>query len=125
MYVRALRAPNERRVQVSTNGGREPLWAPGGRELFYLAPDGTLMGVPIEAGTGEPTFLTPRAVIGAGASYTEAAFHRGRSYDVSADGAPVSPDQDRRERPGGKPDSRRFVIVENWTEELKRLQPRN
>ena len=64
--MRALRAPSQRRMQVSTNGGREPLWARNGRELFYLAPDGTLMGVPIEAGTGEPTFLTPGAVIGAG-----------------------------------------------------------
>jgi serine/threonine protein kinase len=40
-----------------------------------------------EAKTGEPTFLTPGAVIAAGAYYTEAAFHHGRSYDVSADGA--------------------------------------
>ena len=71
VYVRAFQPLSERRVQVSTNGGREPLWAPNGRELFYLAPDGTLMGVPIEAGTGEPA--TPKAVIAAGA-----VLHRGR-----------------------------------------------
>ena len=43
--------------------------------VFDSAPDGTLMRVPIEAGTGEPTFATPGAVIAArGADDTEAAF---------------------------------------------------
>ena len=125
VYVSAFRARSERRVQVSTNGGREPLWAPNGRELFYLAPDGTLMRVPIEAGTGEPTFATPGAVIAAGAYYTEAAFHRGRSYDVSADGARFLRIKIDESGPQASADSRRFVIVENWTEELRRLQPRN
>ena len=30
---------------------REPLWARNGRELFYLAPDGTLMSVSVTPGT--------------------------------------------------------------------------
>ncbi len=123
VYVRAFQPLSERRVQVSTNGGREPLWAPNGRELFYLAPDGTLMGVPIEAGTGEPA--TPKAVIAAGAYYTEAAFHRGRSYDISEDGARFLRIKIDESGPEESADSRRFVIVENWTEELKRRQPRN
>ncbi|MGQ0736812.1 MAG: hypothetical protein ACT4QD_24555 [Acidobacteriota bacterium] len=37
VYVRPFRGLNERRWQVSTNGGREPLWARSGPELFYLA----------------------------------------------------------------------------------------
>jgi serine/threonine-protein kinase len=126
VYVRPLGALSERRWQVSTNGGREPLWARSGRELFYLAPDGALMSVRIQASPGETSFAAgiPVEVIGAGAFLTENAFHRGRSYDISSDGERflrIKIDEGMEERD----DSRRFVIVENWTEELKRLQPRN
>jgi hypothetical protein len=127
VYVRPFRAFTARRWQVSTSGGREPLWARNGRELFYLAPDGTLMAVPIEAGSGDASFAAgiPAAVIAAGAYHTETAFHRGRSYDVSADGARflrIKIDESGAEE---NTDARRFVIVENWAEELKRLAPRN
>jgi Tol biopolymer transport system component len=37
------------RIQVSTNGGHAARWRHDGRELFYLAPDGTLMAVPIRS----------------------------------------------------------------------------
>ena len=33
--------------QVSTAGGITPRWGRGGKELHYLAPDGTLMAAPI------------------------------------------------------------------------------
>jgi serine/threonine protein kinase/Tol biopolymer transport system component len=36
--------------QMSTAGGDQPQWRRDGRELFYLAPDKTLMAVPIAAG---------------------------------------------------------------------------
>ncbi len=36
-----------RKWQVSSNGGLMPHWRQDGRELFYLAPDGTLMAAPI------------------------------------------------------------------------------
>jgi len=34
-------------VRISTNGGSQPRWRRDGKELFYLAPDGSIMGVPI------------------------------------------------------------------------------
>jgi eukaryotic-like serine/threonine-protein kinase len=37
--------------QVSTNGGWAPQWSRNGRELFYIALDGTLMSVPVRSGT--------------------------------------------------------------------------
>ena len=64
-------------------------------------------------------------MIGAGAYYTETAFHRGRSYDVSVDGARflrIKIDESGAEE---NADVRRFVIVQNWSEELKRLVPTN
>jgi len=38
VYVRALPGPGGR-VQISSNGGREPRWGPGGRELLYRSRD--------------------------------------------------------------------------------------
>jgi hypothetical protein len=127
VYVRRFGALSEQRWQVSTNGGREPLWARSSRELFYLEPDGTLMGVPVEAGTGDASFAAgiPAPMVAPGAYYTETAFHRGRSYDVSADGARflrIKIDERGTEENTG---ASRFVIVQNWREDLKRLVPMN
>ena len=50
--------------QVSTGGGIYPRWRPDGRELFYLAPDMRLMGVPIQV-TSPPASISsgvPRAL---------------------------------------------------------------
>ena len=53
IYVRPFPAVAGGQSQVSTAGGRRPLWARDGRELFYLAPSigptSTLMRVPVEA----------------------------------------------------------------------------
>ena len=52
------------RWQVSTNGGLQPKWRRDGRELFYLALEGTLMAVPValnalpEVGKPQPLFQT-------------------------------------------------------------------
>src|SRR5262245_38673135 len=40
--------------QISSGGGVEPAWRGDGRELFYLAPDRTLMAVSLKESTGEP-----------------------------------------------------------------------
>jgi hypothetical protein len=53
------------RWQVSTDGGWQPHWRRDGRELLYLALDGTLMAVPVNSGaTFEPG--TPQALFGTG-----------------------------------------------------------
>ena len=36
--------------QISTNGGDQPQWRRDGKEIFYVAPDKTLMAVPVTAG---------------------------------------------------------------------------
>lgn len=48
-------------VQVSAEGGVQPLWSRDGRELFYLAPDRNLMSVQIRAGAAIDA-STPRAL---------------------------------------------------------------
>ena len=70
--------------QVSPTGGEQPRWRRDGKELFYLAPDRTLMAVPIhvpgafDAEAPQRLFQSPYIPVGdIGIS---------QSYDVSADG---------------------------------------
>jgi hypothetical protein len=72
--------------QVSTAGGITPAWRPDGRELYYIAADGTFMAAPVQThgGTiepGTPVALFSTHIFGGG-SYTG----QGREYDVSSDG---------------------------------------
>jgi len=63
VYVHDL-AASGRRWTVSTNGGWLPHWRRDGRELFYVALDGTLMSVSVrdgaafEVGSPQPLFPT-------------------------------------------------------------------
>ena len=48
--------------QVSTAGGNQPTWRGDGKEIYYLAPDGMMMTVPVDSGEdffrpGSPTPL--------------------------------------------------------------------
>ncbi len=49
VYVRPFAQPGAERV-VSPGGGFGPHWRRDGRELFYIAPDGRLMAVPMAPG---------------------------------------------------------------------------
>jgi Tol biopolymer transport system component len=64
VYVQSFPTPGAK-VRISTGGGNEPVWRSDGNELFYDAPNGTIMGVSIERGatlrpgTPAPVFTTP------------------------------------------------------------------
>jgi Tol biopolymer transport system component len=49
VYVQEFPAPGAR-ARFSAEGGAQPRWRGDGRELFYIAPDGTLMAVDVKAG---------------------------------------------------------------------------
>jgi hypothetical protein len=49
VYVQPFPGPGAK-SQVSKDGGTHPVWRADGRELFYLAADGTMMAVSIGAG---------------------------------------------------------------------------
>jgi serine/threonine-protein kinase len=126
IYVRPFPDVNQGRWQVSSGGGEEPLWARNGRELFYLAPDGTLMGVPVDLTASQASFVAgaPEQVLAPAGYYTRVGNQLGRTYDVSADGSrflrikPLPQDARTDAMP---PDT--FVVVQHWTEELRRLAP--
>jgi Tol biopolymer transport system component len=48
VYVQTFPVPGAKRT-ISVGGGAEPQWRRDGRELFYLAPDGTMMAVPVSS----------------------------------------------------------------------------
>lgn len=79
-------APTGGQWQVSTSGGISPKWRADGKELYYIAPDGKLMAVPIATSSATIAPGTPVALfqtrIAGGA--TDVSF--GNEYDVSNDG---------------------------------------
>ena len=98
--------------QVSKEGGSDVHWSGDGKELFYLAPDGYLMSVPVsvtgsafEPGTPQRLFKSPATSAGA--------------WDVSADGKKfliAAPPSAGANAPASLP----YHVVMNWTELLKR-----
>ena len=86
IYVRPFPGPGGQWT-VSTSGGVYPRWSPDGKELYYLAPGGTLMaasvavkGATLEAGT--PWRSSRPASSAAGRSLVGAR----QQYDVAPDG---------------------------------------
>jgi Tol biopolymer transport system component len=108
--------PTGERVQVSNAGGGQARWRADGHELFYLTPTGTLMAVDVKTEGGLALGI-PRQLFKTGLDVSLSI----DQYAVSRDGQrfilPV-----RAERDIQPP---RFVIVQNWFEELKRLVPTN
>jgi serine/threonine-protein kinase len=118
VYVRPFPAVDSGRWQVSTNGGQKPFWARNGRELFYIANDGSLMSVPIQAGTvfnfGNPARLFDASpYIGNGLV--------GRTLDVSPDGRRFLMIKSLKQ----EETTAQINVVLNWTEELKQKVPVN
>ena len=70
--------------RVSTRGGAQPRWRRDGRELYYLAPDGGLMAVPVTARAGSIDAGSPRTLFDTG--ITGSFVDRRNQYVVTRDG---------------------------------------
>lgn len=105
VYVATFPEPAGKWV-ISTEGGSAPRWRGDGRELFYVAPNGAIVSVPIvsdepfTAGTAKTLFRIPIF------------FGPEASYDVTADGQRflVSQPEPKQEEP--------VTVVVNWTSRL-------
>ena len=101
-------------VRVSQNGGIAPLWSHDGRELFFREGSRKVMATAFHAGA-VPSFDQPALLF-------DGPFLLGDgSYDVAADGRFIMIPMPSA--PPGAPGS--IIVVQNWTEELKRLVPVN
>ena len=114
VYVKAYPGPGGM-MQISTDEGYDPRWAPNGQELFYQKrnPD-KMMAVSIQT---EPTFEagTPRLLFEGGA------YARGgarTAYDVDSQGRFLMMKEEEQT-------AEQINVVLNWFEELNRLVPTN
>ena len=106
--------------QVSVEGGREPVWAPDGRELFFtsarITDQGQFWAAPVET---EPTFrpLTPEAL------FDLAPFDdpRGRGWHITPDGAGFIFSRTLGAQVAGGTEG--LVFVQNWHQELLERVP--
>src|SRR5262249_51291902 len=106
---------------VSTSGGRMPLWAPNGKELFYESM-GTLMRVPLMTTGATIKAGTPVKLLGGGDFFGAAGQDVNRTYDVSPDGSRFLMIKEI----GGADEPRapaRFILVQNWFTELQQRVP--
>jgi len=114
IYVLPFPGPG-RRVMLSSAGGTEPVWSPTGDEIFYREAN-RMMVVRVRT---SPELSVERAeVLFDARSFAPGLTHLAPNYDVTADGqrfvmvargAPEGPAQ--------------VHLIQNWTEELKRLVP--
>jgi serine/threonine-protein kinase len=114
IYVTAYPGPAQK-VPISTDGGKEPVWNPNGRELFYRS-GSKMMAVDIAT---QPAFARSRPRELFRGDYVPMA-GPGSNYDVSRDGRRFLMIQ-RSARENATPTQ--IVVVLNWFEELKRLVP--
>lgn len=98
---------------MSRDGGTRPLWSPDGRELYYVSPTDALLSVSVESDPlkfGPPEMVLERIFTQSGT---------GRGYDISPDGERFLVIREADVATGGS--SARVILVQNWTEELKRV----
>ena len=125
VFVRPFPDLNSGRVQISTTDGHMPSWSRNGRELFYVSnadqrdAGAALMSVPVRSGDARSA-STPVKLFDSPALLRQ--FGSERTYDAS-------PDAQRflvisaRTRQAATAAPLRFVVVQNWHEELKRTLP--
>jgi len=82
IYVQAFPGPGDS-VLVSVDGGTQARWNPNGKELFYIAPDGRLMSVPIRITSNNQTVVPSNA---AALFATDLRPNKRQQYMVSPDG---------------------------------------
>ena len=118
IYVRPFPDIDDGRWQVSTAGGAEPVWSPGGQELFYRDPEGgSMMAVPV--GTESSfTYEAPERLFSVSGYVFPGA--QGHEYDISPDGERfvfLKPSGAQ----AGEDGPPQIVVVQNWYQELLRF----
>ena len=115
IYVQSFSADGKLgadKKRVSTAGGRLPVWRRDGGELFFVAPDGTMMSTAVKTGGAEFQFTAPKPLF---KTRMLMWFGNAHEYDVSPDG--------QRFLVGtlvGETKAQPPTVILNWAAELKR-----
>ena len=117
IYVQPFPDVDTGRWQISRGGGRQPLWGPDGRELFYRTTVGVVMAVSVQP---DPSFVAGNpAVVFEGSYFVGPA---GRTYDISPDGQQFLMIKEGAQATDSAAPAQ-LVLVQNWFEELKQIVP--
>ena len=115
VYVRPFPGPGPKYL-VSSEGGREPLWARNGKQLFYRQLWGRMWVVDVRTdggfSPGKPRLLFEKP----GYLHTFPI----RAYDLSLDSQRFLMVKQEQRKPTPVTE---MILVQNWFEELKRLVP--
>lgn len=119
IYVQPWPGPGPK-IQISADGGTDPLWRADGKEIFYR--DGPkMMAVPVTPGAsfhaGRPQVLWEGDYTHGLSSSCGIKGATNTGYDVSPDGRRFLMIKDNDQNTY----STKIVVVMNWVEELKRL----
>jgi serine/threonine protein kinase len=120
IYVRPYPLVETGLWQITTGGGSCPEWTRDGRELLYLNEDQRLSAVPVDT-TGSTLVVGTPAIL---LTTSYASPFAWRPYDVSLDGKRFLMIKHAAGATEAAP-PQSLVIVQNWTEDLKRLLPVN
>ena len=108
IFVRAFPDLDAGRWQVSTGGGRYPVWSPDGGELFFVSDSGHLTAVKVDSKTGFATGAPVQLFRVDGYE----ANSNSRPYDIAPDGKRfVFPKPVSEDRPT-------IYVVTNWLQEV-------
>jgi hypothetical protein len=122
VYVRPFPNVHANRWQVSIDGGTAPRWSTDGQELFYFVDETGLadhiMAVRFDVAGATFRADAPRPLLLEGDHPSSPA---GLFYDVRPDGLGFI--VLRQSRGTTEEDRGRFIIAQNWIEEVKRLMP--
>ena len=118
IYVRPFPNVSDGQFPVSTAGGTRPLWAPSGKELFYIGVDGSLLQVSVEPNGATWNSRAPIKLL-EGRYFVGG--NSGRGYDVSPDGQRFL--MIKGSGSDASAASPALILVQHWDEELKRFAP--
>jgi Tol biopolymer transport system component len=122
VYVQPFPEIGSGRVSpISASGGVQPRWGPGARELFYVAPDGALMAVPIQVRGKDLSAGTPARIIEGPYSTRNNQLATIAPQYATTDGQRFL--MLKEESSVRATDAPGIVVVQHWVEELKRLAP--
>jgi serine/threonine-protein kinase len=115
VFVRPFRGPGGP-WQISTGGGRNPVWSPRGPELFYGAADNRIMVTSYSVSGDSFRADKPRA-LSASRFNSRAA---GRSFDLHPDGNLFALEKSAPDENASRDHA---ILIFNFFDELRRIAP--
>jgi serine/threonine-protein kinase len=120
IYVRPFPNVADARYQISSGGGRAPVWAPNGHDLFF-ANRSSIIVVTVQLtptfSAGNPTKLFDAPSIVLDGRFIDSGTNR--TYDVSRDGRRFLMIKENAASSEGHTSAASMIVVQNWFEELK------